>query len=182
MTTPTRVTVEEFLAMEETKPYLELINGEVVPKAMPGDKHSAAVLELGALLRNYLRQNPIARADTELRHRSVEEDWVFLPDLCVTLRTRWQKPAGVVSVTPDMAIEVLSPDDRPGRVSQRVAFYFRSGTRLIWVIDPELESITVHRMGAPEEFHENTGTLSAEPVLPGFSLDLEEFFRVVRDE
>ncbi len=183
MTTPTRVTVEEFLAMEETKPYLELINGEVVPKAMPGPKHSAAVIEIGALLRNYLREHRIARVDTELRHRSRAEDWVFLPDICVTLRSRWPKSVtGAIEVTPDLAIEVLSPDDRAGRLSQRVDFYLRSGTQLIWVIDPELENVTVHQPGKPQEFHDGTGSLSAAPVLPDFSLDLDELFKVVRDE
>lgn len=46
MTAPVRVSLETFLGMEETKPYLELIDGGVVPKAMPGPKHSAAVVEL----------------------------------------------------------------------------------------------------------------------------------------
>jgi Uma2 family endonuclease len=183
MTTPTRVSVEEFLVLEETKPYLELINGEVVPKAMPGPKHSAAVLYIGTELTLFVRQNPIARVDTELRHRSPSEAWVFLPDISVTLRDRWPKGAtGPIEVMPDLAIEVLSPDDRPGRLSERVDFYTRAGTRLIWIVDPELENVTVYRPNAAPEFLRGTGTLSADPILPGFGLDLETLFRAVRDE
>lgn len=182
MTTPTRVTVEEFLAMEETKPYLELINGEVVPKAMPGPKHSATVFELSALLRNYLKQHPIARGDTELRHRQRSEERVFLPDICVTLRERWPKGAdGPIEVMPDFAIEVLSPDDRPSRVAERVEFYLRAGTSLVWVVDPEDESLAVYRPKAAATYLRGTGKVGAEPVLPGFEIDLEDLFRVVRD-
>jgi Uma2 family endonuclease len=183
MTTPTRVTVEEFLAMEETKPYLELINGEVVPKAKPGPKHSAIVFELSGLLRNFLRANPIARGNTELRHIQRDEERVFLPDVSVTLKSRWPKGVtGLVEVMPDFAIEVLSPDDRTGRVSERVNFYLRAGVSLIWIIDPELENITIYRPGTEPGFLQSQGTVDAMPVLPGFEVDLAELFAVARDE
>lgn len=183
MTTPTRVSVEEFLAMEETKPYLELIDGEVVQKTMPSPKHSAAVFEFAAVLRNFLRANPIARGDTELRFRRSEEDRIFLPDISVTLRERWPKGStGPVEVMPDFAIEVLSPDDRASRVAERIDFYLRAGTQLVWIVDPELESISIYRPGAQPEFRKGTGKLGALPVLPGFELDLDELFRAVRDE
>lgn len=182
MTTPTRVSVEAFLALEETKPYLELIDGEVVPKSMPSAKHSATVFEIAGILRNYLRANPIAHGATELRHRDIRSDRVFLPDLSVTLNSRWQAGgAGPVEVMPDFVIEVLSPDDRTSRVAERVDFYLRAGTSLVWVIDPELENVSVYRRGAQAEFRKGTGKLDAGTVLPGFELQLDELFRVVRE-
>ena len=181
MATPTRVSVEAFLAMEETKPYLELIDGEVVPKAIPTPKHSATAREVLFALTGFLRAHPIARVDTELRFRNVEEGRVFLPDIAVTLDSRWPKrTSGAVEVMPDIAIEVLSPDDRASRLAERVDFYLRVGTSLIWVIDPELENVSVYRRGEQAEFRKGEGKLSAEPVLPGFELDLVELFNVVR--
>jgi Uma2 family endonuclease len=50
------------------------------------------------------------------------------------------------------------------------------------VIDPELETAAVYRPGKAQEFHRAAGILSADPILPGFELDLADFFRVVRDE
>ncbi|MGE0601472.1 MAG: Uma2 family endonuclease [Dehalococcoidia bacterium] len=180
MTTPTRLTVEEFLAMEETKPYLELINGEVVQKSMPTAKHSAAVRELLYWLTAFLKSNRIARVDTELRHRDRLRNWVFLPDICVTLLDRWpEDDSGAIVVMPDFAIEVLSPDDRPGRINERVDYYLSAGTKLVWIVDPELESITVYRPGAAPEFVRATGTITVEPVLPGFTLDLDDFVREI---
>lgn len=182
MTTPTRVSVEEFLAMEETKPYLELIDGEVVQKAMPSPKHSAIVREVIYWLTAFLKATPIARVDTELRFRNATEERVFLPDISVTLNSRWQKGvSGPVEVMPDFAIEVLSPDDRTSRIAERVDFYLRVGTELVWVIDPELENVTIYRRGAQPEFRKGAGKLDALPVLPGFELDLDDLFKVVRE-
>ncbi|MGB4860945.1 MAG: Uma2 family endonuclease [Tepidiformaceae bacterium] len=182
MTTPTRVTVEEFLALEETKPYLELISGEVVPKTMPGPRHSAIVFELVRQLGNFLRVNPIARGNTELRHIQRDEERIFLPDISVTLRERWQGGVtGPVEVMPDLAIEVLSPDDRPGRIAERVNFYIRAGVSLIWIIDPDLKNITIYRPGTEPAFLQSRGTVDALPVLPGFELDLAELFTASQD-
>ncbi|HML98430.1 MAG TPA: Uma2 family endonuclease [Tepidiformaceae bacterium] len=181
MTAPVRVSLETFLGMEETKPYLELIDGEVVPKAMPGPKHSAAVVELITELRNFLRGHPIARVDTELRHLDRREARVYLPDVSVTLRERPDEASAPMEVPPDLAVEVLSPDDRAGRVAERVDFYLRAGTRLVWVIDPELETVSVYRPEAAPTFHRRPAILDAAPVLPGFRLDLGAYFKAIRE-
>lgn len=180
MTTPTRVSLDEFLALEETKPYLELIGGEVVPKAMPGPKHSATVVELVTELRLFLRDHPVARVDTELRHLQRGESRVYLPDVSVTLRERVSGGAGPVESPPDFAIEVLSPDDRAGRVAERVDFYLRAGTLLVWIVDPELETVSVYRPGQAPEFHRPPATIDARPVLAGFALDLAALFAAIR--
>ena len=168
--------------MEETKPYLELIDGEVVQKAMPSPKHSATVREVLFGLTGFLKSKGGARVDTELRFKNPEEGRVFLPDISVTLASRFPRGnSGAIEVMPDFAIEVLSPDDRASRVAERVDFYLRVGTSLIWVIDPELENVSVYRRGEQAEFRKGDGSLTAEPVLPGFALDLAELFEAVRE-
>lgn len=166
--------------MEETKPYLELIDGGVVAKAMPGPQHSAAVVELITELRNFLREHPIARVDTELRHLDRREGRVYLPDVSVTLRENVGEGEVPVEVPPDLAAEVLSPDDRAGRVAERVDFYLRAGTRPVWVIDPELETVSVCRPDAAPTLHRSPSILDAAPVLPGFRLDLGRYFAAIR--
>src|SRR6185437_5132402 len=88
MVTKPRVSLAKYLAMEESKPYLELIDGEVVQKSMPGLKHSTMVVELITELRIYLRASGEARVETELRHIERKDEWVFLPDISVTLKSR----------------------------------------------------------------------------------------------
>lgn len=159
------------------------MDGEVIEKPMPGRKHGTLVGFLLQVLRNYLDSSQEARVETEVRHLEGDEDWVFLPDVSVTLRTR-SGPASEaedpVEVMPDLAIEVLSPDDRPGRLQRRIAHYMRSGVPLLWVIDPENESVTVWRPNSAPEVHEGPAKLSAAPVLANFELDLAQLFDSLR--
>ncbi|MBI5947827.1 MAG: Uma2 family endonuclease [Chloroflexi bacterium] len=187
MAVAARVSLEEFLAMEESKPYRELIDGEVVCKAMPNDNHGALVAELLLELGNYLRRTREAVARTEVRHLQRSEGRVFLPDVSVTLRGRAEvdpevRARGPIEVVPDFAIEVLSPDDAAGRVLERADFYMRSGVRLLWVVDPDTETVTVYRPGAPQELHRAPQSLDASPVLHDFRLDLASLFAALHDE
>jgi len=184
MVMKTRTSLAEFLALPGTKPYLELMDGEVFEKPMPNRKHGTIVGYLMQVLRNYLDRTREARAETEVRHLEDDEEWVFLPDISVTLRSRIGPPAestDPVGVLPDLAIEVLSPDDRPGRLQRRIAHYMRSGVRLLWVVDPDSETVTVWEPQAvPREFAA-PAKLSASPVLQEFELDIEGMFAVLRD-
>lgn len=184
MTTPVRVSIEEFLAMEETKPYLELIDGEVAPKAMPNPAHSAMVAGLMGRLWPYLAASKEGRVDTELRHLQQAEERVFLPDVSVTLRGRFPsgQSRGPVEVSPDLAIEVLSPDDRAARVLDRVQFYLRAGVQLVWIVDPESRAVFVYRPGVAQEEHRVPDVLDAKPVLSDFTLNLAELFAVLDEE
>ena len=179
MTTKPRVSLKEFLALPETKPYLELIDGEVVEKAMPNAMHGTLVSQIIIALGNFLRAEPIARVETEVRHAEHDNEWVFLPDISITKKERRPPPAeesGPIEVMPDLAIEVLSPDDRPGRVAQRVNYYLRAGVTLVWIVDPEDESVTVFERGAESRVVTAPDELTGEPVLPGFTLDLGRLF------
>ena len=180
MVTKPRVSLAEYLAMEESKPYLELIDGDVVQKSMPGLKHSTMVTELIFELGTYLRSSAEARVETELRHMERKDDWVFLPDISVTLKSRITgtpaETSGLVDVLPDFAIEVLSPDDQPGRITQRIAHYMGSGVSLLWVVDPEAERLTVWQPGQAPCDLAAPAILSAAPVLASFEVDLSALF------
>lgn len=180
MVTTTRMTLDEFLALPETKPYREYIHGEVYEKPMPNREHAELCAELIALLRNYLVDSKEGRVYTELRHIERQQDWVYLPDINVTLAGRLGPfAAGPEEIPPDFAIEVLSPDDRYTRIAERVDYYMRSGVRLLWLVDPEARSIAVYRRGEAPSLHRTTETIDAKPVLRDFNLDLAALFAVL---
>jgi Uma2 family endonuclease len=118
---------------------------------------------------------------TEVRHEDRAQDWVYLPDVSVTRRDRlppdWLKRRqGPLQVTPDFAIEVLSPDDEPADTRKRAEQYLAAGLRLLWVIDADKESVTVHEPGRPARVHRAPDVLDAGPVFPEFNLDIGAFF------
>lgn len=181
MTTKLRVSLAEFLGMPEEKPYRELFDGEVVEKAMPNDDHSELVAELIYLLKAFQRSHPYFRIRPELRHIDRKTGWIYLPDIAVTLSSRLgEESSNPEEVAPDFAIEVLSPDDRPGMLTSRIAAYFRAGTSLLWLIDPDRQVVTVFQHGQDPVQAQREMTLSASPALSGFEVNLAELFAVLR--
>jgi Uma2 family endonuclease len=83
---------------------------------------------------------------------------------------------GESDIPPDLAVEVLSPDDRAVAVNRKVRDYLRAGVRMVWVIDPEIRTVLIHREGAAVTGVGDAETLSGGDVLPGFSCKVADLF------
>lgn len=84
--------------------------------------------------------------------------------------------SGFVAEAPDLAVEVLSPDDRPRAVQEKIGHYLAAGTRLVWVVDPRRRSVTVHATGEPPWVLREDDVLDGAPVLPGFRYEIARMF------
>ena len=124
MVTATKpTTLDEFLAMPETEPPSEFICGEVVQKPMPNPDHGSIAFEIAGLLRDYLRTTDVGRGFIETRHMHQTERRAYLPDVSVVLAENLPDDAhrrhrGPLEKAPDIAIEILSPDDQPSRIAE----------------------------------------------------------------
>jgi Uma2 family endonuclease len=77
-----------------------------------------------------------------------------------------------------MAIEVLSPDDRPSEVDAKTEEYLAKGVLLVVVVDPRRQIATVSRPGAYKVILESeTDVLDLSDVIPGFRCQLREIFQ-----
>ena len=178
------LTIDEFLAISEEKPYREYLRGEVMEKPLGNDLHGSATARLITEFGNHLDATGEGVVRNEVRHAARSEDWVYLPDIHIHIRTGSEaelapQPRGVVERAPDFGIEVLSPDDRPQRWIERVSLYMRAGTRLLWIVDPREETIRVYRPGMDSRMVRAGDVLDGEPVLKGFKLDVGAFFAKV---
>jgi Uma2 family endonuclease len=72
-------------------------------------------------------------------------------------------------LAPDLVVEVLSPDERPGGLLAKIADWLSAGTHLVWVIDPERRQARVYRRDGTERIVAAEATLDGEDVVPGFS-------------
>ena len=102
---------------------------------------------------------------------------VFAPDVSWLSQERLaQLPPGALNsftpVCPDFVLELRSRSDRLAVVQQKMQRYLDNGARLGWLIDPLEKQVFVYRPGQPVEHLPEPATLSGEPVLPGFTLDL----------
>ncbi len=83
-------------------------------------------------------------------------------------------PARYWDLAPDLAVEVLSPSNRPGKVLRKVGEYLDAGTALVWMLDPEQRRATVFRADGSVTVLGEDGVLDGEDVLPGCTLALSE--------
>ena len=89
---------------------------------------------------------------------------------------------GIVRGAPDLAVEVLSPDEGPAAVQDKVAEYLAAGVPLVWVLDTAREAVTVHVPGQPARVLGSAEVLTGDEVLPGFRLPLVELWATVAAE
>jgi Uma2 family endonuclease len=77
---------------------------------------------------------------------------------------------------PDFVIELRSPTDSLTLLQSKMQEYLDNGAQLGWLIDPIQWRVYVYRPQLLVEILENPDTVSGDPVLPGFTLDLREIW------
>lgn len=171
------LTLDEFLQLPETKPAREYEAGAVSKKAMPDTWHGYIQGLLGFFFRLYLRKYG-GEGDSELRcsfgppggQRTYVPDFVYsvgAPPTFGPTRGPWRG-------APDLAVEILSPDDRMTRVNRKLEFNLLHGVRLVWLIDPDNRTITVMAARASATVLHDGDTLTGGDVLADFSVAVQE--------
>ena len=101
--------------------------------------------------------------------RSPDASWVLKSRLAAL--TDEQK-RGFLQICPDFVIELRSSSDRLSVVRRKMDEYMENGARLGWLIDPLELRAHIYRPNTPVEILERPQSLSGDPELPGFTLDL----------
>jgi Uma2 family endonuclease len=80
---------------------------------------------------------------------------------------------------PDLAVEVLSPSNRVMAMQQKVLEYLESGTRVVWLVDPLNNVVTVYRTPSEARILHANELLAIDDVIPGFSLTVGELLEAI---
>ena len=182
VSTTTLTTAEELLAMPDDGRRYELIEGVLHEVSPAGLEASKIALRFGGLLDAFVTQHGLgwvvgANAGFYFGH---DPDTVRMPDVAF-VRTERLPPVSerprLSSVLPDLAVEVVSPTDRPGAVADKVAFYQRNGVPLVWVIYPASRRVVAHRPGQePRTFGEGD-VLDGGDIVPGCRMPVADILR-----
>lgn len=107
-----------------------------------------------------------------------DPDTVRAPDVGFlgVARAPKKKVPGFFQGAPDLAVEVLSPNDRASEVLAKTRDWLTAGCRAVWVVDPQTETVTVYSAGGSAAVLESSDTLTGGELLPGFSLPVAEIF------
>jgi len=180
LTIPSILTLDDFLALPETRPASEFIDGEIIQKPMSQGKHSAIQSELVSTINSKLRGAKIARAFAELRCSFA--DRAIVPDVSVFVSDRIVCDesgdiANVFSIAPDWTIEILSPDQRQTKVVKNIVHCLRHGALMGWLIDPDDRTVFVsYPNGLMEIFDEPESQLPMPEIATDLLLTVADLF------
>jgi Uma2 family endonuclease len=181
-----RLTAEEFLEWvqrpDNANRWFELVRGEVIELPAPTKTHGVVCINIGRLLANFVweRNRGYVTSNDSGVILERDPDTVRGPDVAVyeDAQTFEELHPKYGEVPPLLAIEVLSPGDRVNKVLRKIADYLTNGVRLVWLIDPEERTVTVHAPGRPPIPLDSGGELSGEEVLPGFRCRIADLFLI----
>lgn len=144
---PKSLTLDEFLALPDTKPANEYIDGRVFPKPMPQGQHSTLQVELTETINAVVKRPKLAKAYTELRCSFGGR--AIVPDIAVFAWDRIPvdeqgRVANVFNLEPDWLIEILSPAQSPIRVIDKLLHSLNHGSQMGWLVDPETSSVLAY--------------------------------------
>ena len=187
MSTTTRpVTADELLVMPHRDEHgndcrLELIRGEVKRMSPTGRTHGKLCLKLGAVLLDFVESNDLGEALGAETGFTVgrDPDSVLGADIAFVSKERLKGAEDAdkfFPFAPDLAVEVLSPDNRAGELREKIALYFSAGSRMVWVVNPKRRTVAVYSSPHEVRVLGEQDTLEGGDVLPGFGYELSELF------
>ena len=175
------VTAEELLDMPDDGMRHELIAGELRTMTPTGAEHGGIVAALTEMLGGYVRSRRLGRVLTGesgfLLGR--DPDTVRAPDLAFISRERAAAAGRVRDYwpgAPDLAIEVVSPNDRYTDVDAKVAMWLAHGASLVLVVNPRRQVVSVHRSPDQSRILTTTDTFADDEVVPGWQLPVAAIF------
>lgn len=180
MSTKTLMSVEDFDRLEEPDELnYELDEGELVVMTKPRPVHNRIVAKLEYEIRTYLKSHPIGEAFNSDNLFVLGPNTKRAPDVSFLREERAKQidPSTDIHGAPDLAIEVLSPNDTASQVRRKVRQYFAAGAQCVWVVYPETREVEVWREPArPQIVLQEADLLESPGLLPGFAFRIGDLF------
>ncbi|MYD11632.1 MAG: Uma2 family endonuclease [Chloroflexi bacterium] len=168
---------------ENEQKHFYLIDGELFWNMPPGYRHGRLEILIGHYLLVYAEEHDLGEVTgavgyypADVRHTLLAPDVAFVRKQAAPADTHDK----FVARMPDLAVVIQSPSNTLAELRRKAAVYLANGTELVWLVLPERAGVEVWRADADgeaaSEFIARDGSLTGEPVLPGFTLDLQKLF------
>lgn len=166
---------------ENSEKRFELLDGELISVNPPRPLHAFVGGLFYVAMHNFSRDHDLGYAFPDAVGYILYSDKYFIPDASFVIKARLKgfPFPDEFRFAPDLAVEVLSPGNRPNEMMNKVRGYLEHGTTLVWVADIDDQVIDVYRLTDAGILVRRFGikdTLSGEEVLPGFTLEVKTVF------
>jgi Uma2 family endonuclease len=171
------MTVAEFEQLPDDGNRHELDEGELICMPPPRPRHGMVQRAVAVVLDQAARETGLGMVLTECGFR-LAGNVVQAPDVAFIREERRAEIAWdwYCEFGPDLAVEILSPDDNAARLQRKIGWYFAAGSSIVWVLDPDSLTVTIYRNSG--EFRTLTAGDSIEvpELFPGFSIPVRTLF------
>ena len=181
--------ITEAIAMQVTEisgfEHLEITDGQWTgfdkDEYMGGEEHGQLEFKLILRIGNHVEQNNLGilyPGDTEfvLDGEPGNVRMSRRPDIAFVHRNRVKESQGYNYVIPDLAVEIISPTERPGAIRKKLSEYLEHGVKQVWQVFPENQQIVVNFPDGSSKTYGVGDTISGGDLLPGFELKLATVF------
>lgn len=179
MITTTPLTLKQFLALPQGDITYELINGEAIPKMSAKRFHSRLTVALCVFLENWSQNKGEIGIEWAVTLKRKEQDWCPVPDLLYISNERLPLERfedEACPFPPELVIEIISPGQSFGDLSEKATDYLNAGVLRVWVVDSQAKSITVFYPDSPPITKRGQDSLQ-DIVLPDLNLTVEQVFQ-----
>jgi len=164
------------VALDPDKLY-EIVDGQPEEKAMPGARHSGICARLTIKLGMYLTANQLGGLYVEGSFQIGRNERI--PDLAFVSAARMPpegEPETKWPIPPDLAVEVISPNDFYEKVHAKTIEYLTAGVKQVWLVSPEHHTVTIYRSAVDITAFAGDCALVSEDLFPDFRCPLREIF------
>lgn len=151
--------------------------------------HGTIIGELSGRLFSFVRTNGLGRVITNANFSFVlERTWSPVPDIAFVSKgafSRIFRDSAPFDGPPDLAVEVTSPSNSDTEIALKTDAYLRAGSVRVWIVRPELETVTVVRPDRSAQTFVVGESLTSEDAgftIEGFSLLLADLFAITGEE
>jgi len=179
MSTPIQNVIIEQLEKEPPDGRWELVQGELVMMTPSGYEHSDIEGNVYALLRPIVREQGLGRVlvgepGFVLKR---DPDTLRAPDVAFVCAERDDpNERGFFPGPPDLAVEVVSPEDRQQDVEAKARQWLDAGTQRVWIVWPATRSVTTHHPDGTKQILHEGDTLTGGDLVPGFECRVDAIF------
>lgn len=179
-----RLTAAQFeqLCRDNRDLRLELTSkGELIVMPPTGSKTGQRNFSLTSQLGSWVLKNGTGVGFDSSTGFTLSDGAIVSPDGSWIRRERWdalteEEQEGFASICPDFVIELRSPSDSLSRLQNKMQEYVKNGALLAWLIDPLKRQVYIYRPDHDMEVLDDSETVSGEPILSGFMLNLHELW------
>ncbi|MCA0457314.1 MAG: Uma2 family endonuclease [Chloroflexi bacterium] len=169
-------------APENADKWFEMLSGIVYEVVMPTPIHAFIGSLIYRMIANFLDLHPLGFAYADGCMFYLPNGDNVIPDAAFVSKERLPFVPARYDLAPDLAVEVISPSNKPDDMLLKIESYIECGTQLVWAVYPEEKLVRVWRPDgkgrASVQKLDLSGVLDGEDVLPGFSLAVKDIFPV----